>query len=98
MPRRIAILLLAASAPVAAQQADPPAPTPEIVVKGESSETKVVCRTELSTGSIMRKRVCKTQAQIADEKRQSQAALDFSIREQKNLEEMRRANQDGGGN
>lgn len=54
-----------AAAPLAAQT--PPAPVPE--------KEKKICRSDLSTGSLVaRKKVCKTRAQWAAERREAQDA------------------------
>ena len=42
----------------------------------EGQKEKKVCRSETSTGSIMPRRVCKTQTQIAREQVEAQRALE----------------------
>lgn len=73
----------------AAQTASEPAADPvadddrdEIVVEGEvPKENRKVCRMQVTTGSIMPKRVCRTQAQIEAEERAAQAAIEATNRD-----------------
>ena len=70
MPYRwlIAALFLACPAPLAAQSPAPDAPKPEpqetIVVTGKIPDAdKRVCRTDVTTGSIIPKRTCRTKGE-----------------------------------
>ena len=68
------------SAPPAAPAADPPPqrePDDDIVVEGEVPERqRRVCETRVATGSIMPKRVCRTVAQIEQERRRTERDMD----------------------
>jgi hypothetical protein len=75
-----AIALVASSA-----RADPPKPVPDIVVQGSRPEDKVVCRVEVTTGSILSRRTCKTQRQIDRERETSLAAAE-QLRQQRENE------------
>lgn len=89
-----ALLLLPAAGH--AQQSETPAAPPAtqadapIVVEGQKE--KKVCRTETSTGSIMPRRICKTQAQIAREQADAQRALETArtLREGQDLTQVSR--------
>src|SRR4029079_18535789 len=56
-------------------------PPPPIVVEGQKE--KKVCRTETSTGSIMARRVCRTQSQIDRER----AAMERDLEQQRTRDE-----------
>ena len=59
--------------PAATPQAQPP----EIIVQGEKAkEKRVVCHTEIPTGSSFSKRVCRTVAQIENNRAQSVKLMD----------------------
>jgi hypothetical protein len=80
MPRLLALTLAAASffapAAFAAEPASPTAAATAPAAPGQSNgakappkpEDKLICRRETPVGSIMVKRVCKTQAQIDKER------------------------------
>jgi hypothetical protein len=58
------------------------APQEEIVVKGEVPDAdKRVCKSSVSTGSIMPKKVCKTKGEWEEIRERSLIALDKSKRE-----------------
>ena len=61
-------------ATAATEPAPDPDARPPIVVEGQKE--KKVCRTETSTGSIMPRRVCRTQSQIDSERAAMERDLD----------------------
>ena len=89
--KRFAATLLILPASLAAQPAPvtPPSPAAQaspatIVVQGQKE--KKVCHDETSTGSIMPKRVCLTQAQIAAQQTAAQNTVE-ALRKQRETEQ-----------
>ena len=96
-----ALALLFASVPSAAQDAapaaEPPPPAdagPPLVVDGQKD--KKICRSERSTGSIMPRRVCRTQSQVAREREESLRALEAAQRLRAGQDLTREINEAGG--
>jgi len=56
------------------------------------TQTRKICRTERPTGSILSKRVCRTETEIVQEQAYGRALLEDLAREQVNME-TQRANQ-----
>ena len=93
----IAVLVLGtvqnpASTPAESPATAPPAKAPdEITVTGERyQENRRVCVSSVPTGSIMKKKVCKTAGQWAQEKAAGKRALDRLLAHQA-LEQLRLA-------
>lgn len=68
--------------------------TPAVAAKAQAPEAKKVCRRELATGSVMRKRVCRTQAEWDAITAQSQSDLERT----QNMDRSRAAGNGNGGN
>jgi hypothetical protein len=56
-------------------------PNPDIVVRGEKAkERRLVCRTETPTGSSFPKRICRTAAQIEQERAEGSKLMEDASR------------------
>jgi len=92
----LAALVAATSASqVQAQAAPSRAAGPETMPQSKPivvTQTRKICRTERPTGSILSKRVCRTESDIVQEQADGRALLEDLAREQVNMEVLR-ANQ-----
>jgi len=90
----IALVIATSASRVQAQAAPAQSPGPAtaqskpIVV----TQTRKICRTEIPTGSMLSKRVCRTETEIVQEQADGRALLEDLAREQVNME-TQRANQ-----
>lgn len=81
----------------AAASAEPEAPppmtkTPDMTVRADkpAKRDRVVCETEVATGSILSRTRCKTQGQIDDEHAKSVAALELYHQQQETQQNVQR--------
>jgi len=88
-----AVALTLSAVAVAAQEVPPPVTkTPDVTVRADkpAKRDRVVCQTEIATGTILSRRICKTQGEMDDEQAKSVAALDLLHQQQEMQQSVQR--------